>query len=295
MGAAGVYDCNGISIEHLTLDANGPTNRNVINGIVNNYAEELSYVNDVALINITGTGLMIGVATDGTSGNSGPYSNIGFTASGANATCASINLRLNAVSALDTRGIKGLTCNGQGSTGAAIYLDGSNNSITDIYVNGFADGILVGSRNPAANNLLANVVGGLSVTNVVHISSATSTYSVCPSTSSNANVCDLTALAITAQNSSGNTIKDDLTQTTLTQSSNSTVGMYALGEIGTGYPRFTTSPNVPTWLVWPTGPTGTTCQTGSLYSCTGTVGCVSGTTTATIFGCSGNTWHKVLQ
>src|SRR5580698_8714655 len=46
----------------------------------------------------------------------------------------------------------------------------------------------------------------------------------------------------------GNTVKDDLTPTTLAHAANATVGMYVLGEQWSGYCRFTTSPNGPSWL-----------------------------------------------
>jgi len=66
--------CSGISVEHLTLDGQSLS----VNGIVNSYAQESSYVNDVAMTNIHLTGLsVVGPGTNVAGANgSGPYSNI---------------------------------------------------------------------------------------------------------------------------------------------------------------------------------------------------------------------------
>jgi hypothetical protein len=47
--------CNDISVENLTLDGQGQA----INGIVNPYAQDQSYVNHVSLYQILGTGLLV--------------------------------------------------------------------------------------------------------------------------------------------------------------------------------------------------------------------------------------------
>jgi hypothetical protein len=282
-------DCQGVGIEHLTLDGNSQA----VNGIVNNdTSEELSYVNDVALLNIGGTGLLIkGSATNPGGTNSGPYSNIYYSGAG---TCANIN------GTKSTRGIHGLTCVTTNSSGPLVFIDGSNNSIEDLtltYVpsDGPAgpslDGILVGSLAAAQSNVLINISGN-NLANVVHVSNATSTQSNCPPQNTNNsatvnNVCDLTLLGIGS--ASSNAIKDDLTSTILTDA---TVGLYVVGEqvfAGTnsvGYSRFTTSPNLPTWLIG-SGTPGSSCATGSLYSNT------QGPISSTLSTCVATAWKTV--
>ncbi len=70
--------CTGISVEHVTLDANNQA----IDAIDNFNAQEQSFVNDVFLNNIGGVGLNVGAA------NSGPYSNIRFTAPYPSPSCS---------------------------------------------------------------------------------------------------------------------------------------------------------------------------------------------------------------
>src|SRR5580692_3467529 len=116
----GTSDCTGVVIEHLGLNGNGVAN---INGIVNSASQELSRVENVAMSNIAGTGLTL--STKGAA-NSGPYANIEFFGTG---TCANIS------GTVITRGIHGLTCNLSGSSaGAAILLDGPNNTLEDISI-----------------------------------------------------------------------------------------------------------------------------------------------------------------
>jgi hypothetical protein len=57
-------------VENLTLDGQGGS----INGIVNQYSQDFSYVDHVSLYQIRGTGL----SASGSANNSGPYSNITF-------------------------------------------------------------------------------------------------------------------------------------------------------------------------------------------------------------------------
>lgn len=89
------------------------------------------------------------------------------------------------------------------------------------------------------------------------------------------------------------TIQDDLTGTPL---SDVYVGMYAVGQplVGsaTGYSRFTTSLNLPSWLTGTTPP-GNSCPsgaTGSFYSCTTTSNNCGTGTTKTLWACVGQTW-----
>jgi hypothetical protein len=251
----GSSGCNGISVENLTLDGQGYA----VNGIMNQYAQDLSYADHVNLYRITGIGLIVSTSAS----NSGPYSNITFDTGGtgiSSTTCAQIN----GLSA--THGIHGLACIAETSDStAAIYLDSSNNTIEDVRIVGFYDGIRIGSQGNAQSNVLLNILGdtnkvSLSPINVVHISSSSYTVS------------DLSIMGVANQGSGVvSTILDDLTSTDLTDGY---VGMYALGKAlknGStlvGYSRFTTSPNAATWAAGTTTATGNcNAQTaGSLYS-----------------------------
>jgi hypothetical protein len=276
-------DCQGIVIEHLALDGGGNTN---ISGIVNDWSQELSRVNDVALTNMAGVGLSLGVVGSGVDANdSGPYSDIYFSGSG---TCAQITAT--------TRGIRGLNCVmtaaspcTSGSSNAAICLDAVNNTLQDVTVamaggapQSFPDGILIGSQGSAQNNTLVNI-NGIGLGNVIHISNQTNSgQGNCPSF----NACDITAMGISNSESSS-TIKDDLTGTTLTDAN---IAMYVLGDqtlANPGFSRFTTSPNAQTWFIGTGTPSGA-CAAGTLYSCTNS--CSNGT----IFACTGGTsWVKI--
>jgi hypothetical protein len=275
-----VWDCQGVVIEHLGVQ-DGTTQG--LNGIVNMFSEELSRVNDVTLSMGSGIGLWLGTyyvsgSNFGNPNNSGPYSNISFSGSGICVKIGGPSITRTQVN--ETRGIHGLSCSSSASTGAVVYLDGTNNSIEDAYIAGSgADGILIGSLFPAQTNLLFNVTGS-GLASVVHISSSSS------------NVADLTLMGITNV-SSTNTIRDDLTSSG-TPLDDSNVGLYMVGEAvpnSSGYSRFTTStsPNFPTWIVGPNAPP-TSCSatsTGSLFSCTSTA------CGGTLWGCAGSTWTLV--
>ena len=72
----------GIAVEKLVLDGNSKP----VNGIVNNWAVGLSYVDHVSLYRILGTGLGIG----GVASGSGPYTNINFDTGGSAATSSTV-------------------------------------------------------------------------------------------------------------------------------------------------------------------------------------------------------------
>jgi hypothetical protein len=279
-------DCPAIVIEHLALSGNS---HSAVNGIVNNNAQELSYVNDVSFSNITGTALSL--ASQFT-WNSGPYTNLTMSDVG---TCVNID------GPPGTRGIHGLTCGTNSSSGAAIYLNASNNSLEDISLSGSnTDGIQIGGDASALahNNVLFNI-RGTGFTNLIHIENNTGTTN-CPGQTSVSgptvnNVCDITILGVT--NGSGNTVYDQVSNTTLTDSN---LGMYILGEpvqYGTGsstnnvflgYSHFTTSLNWPTWLVGTTQPSPlTSCPSvGSLYS-------VTSGAAPTLLECESSGWQTV--
>jgi hypothetical protein len=306
------YDCPGIQIEHLTLDGNNQA----ANGVINYYGEELSYVADVAFKNIPGTALSLTTPAnqDGSSWNSGPYSNLTMSNVG---TCVSLTGAAG-FPLPDTRGIHGLTCatTNQPVSPAAIVIDGANNnSLEDISLTGSNnDGILIGNlstSNGAQNNILFNISGS-GFTNLIHISGVKSTSQTnCPGTVQGSgsvyNVCDITIMGVTngGAGTPGTgliTIKDEVSGATLPDS---TVGMYVLGEpvqYGTngstnnnflGSSHFTTSLNWPTWVVGANQPNGNCpiSMVGSLYS-------VTGGSTPTLLECessSGSSSWQVVQ
>jgi hypothetical protein len=267
-------DCQGIGIEHLTLDAQS---RPGVNAIHNSIAQELSYVNDVGMSNVAGTGLLV----DQLGGNSGPYSNISFSGTG---TCVQL--------LVGTRGIHGLSCTATGSPQSAFLLDGPNSSIEDVYMKGaYRNGILIGANGPAQGNVLFNI-NGVGLTNdVVAISNQTSGTPAVP------NASDISILGVAASGGGAGTIGDSLNNTFLGAGH---LGMYVLGESVTGagnvvvgYSRFTTSPSIPAWFIG-SGPPSSSCATGSLYSDK------MGPSTATLWTCVSPTtgsptgsWAKV--
>ena len=273
----GSTPATGISVENLTLDGNEPNNgQTSLGGILNAFSQEASYVDHVDLFQILGTGLLI----SGSAQNSGPYSNITYDTNeltASSATCVSIyNV------GGGTRGVHGLTCRGDSSSygQVAVYLDSSNNSIEDVSISDFNDGILVGSQGPAQSNVLLNIVGNtvglhLPPINVVHIVN-----------SSNA-VSDLSIVGVTNLGTGlVYTVNDERTSTTL---SDKNVAMYALGKsTGDGYSRFTTSPNTATWASGSGAPSNPCAAPGSLYSNT-----TSGAFSVCVYGTSTNAWSPV--
>jgi hypothetical protein len=247
----------GISVEKLNLDGQGQS----INGIVNQNAGDLSYVDHVNLYQILGTGLLI----SGGASNSGPYSNITFDTGVLGGNSSTVCVQLSGLTG--THGIRGLTCHAEThDPNAAILLDSSNNSIKDVTITGFFDGIVVGSNAAAQSNVLMNING----------TTKNPCGATCPTpiteihVSSNNTVNNLAIMG--ASNSGGpgtNTIQDDMTTTTL---EDPYVAMYVLGKSqGSGHPRFTTSPNTASWSVGPAAPTGSCASSagGSLFSNTG--------------------------
>jgi hypothetical protein len=191
--------CTAVSIENLVLDGQGQS----INGIVNQYSQTFSYIDHVSLYQIVGTGLSV----SGSASHSGPYSNVTFDTgaySGVSATtCASIN------GLSDTRGLHHWSCKSETNDATAgILLDSSNNTVEDVRLIGFYDGIRVGANANAQTNVLLNVYGdtaegsGLTPINTVHIESLGNT------------VTDLSIMGLGNAGGSGtDTLKDDLTST----------------------------------------------------------------------------------
>jgi hypothetical protein len=127
--------CTGISVENLTLDGLEQS----VGGIINQYAQNNSYVNHVSFYRILGTGLLVSTPSSGSSSatNSGPYSNITFDTGGYSGTSATVCASIDNVNGflLGTRGIHGLRCTSETNDApAAVLLDASNNSIEDVKI-----------------------------------------------------------------------------------------------------------------------------------------------------------------
>jgi hypothetical protein len=275
--------CSGISVEQLTLNGNGQS----IDGIDNQYSQTNTYVDHVALYQILAAGLSVSNVPGGnfSATNSGPYTNITFDTGGSSGTSTTVCARL---ATSGTRGIHGLRCKSETNDApAAVLLDGSNNSIEDVTIVGFFDGVLVGSNAAARSNVLVNVIGDtseppgdLTPVNAVHISNHNT-------------VTDLSIMGVSNSGLSGtHTIEDDVTLPSASPwISGTSVAIYALGRADRGgYTRLTTSLSVPHWTVGTTAPpTSGGCTRGSLYSCTnGTSGvnCGNSVGTAALWLCA---------
>jgi hypothetical protein len=268
--------CTDISVEHLTLDGNNQT----ITGILNQNAQDHTSVNHVTLYRILGYGLSVGVnPLGGDASNSGPYSNINYDTgtSGAFAsTCATIN------GLSGTKGIHGLTCTSTPDSSHAILLDSSNNTLRDIRIVGFFDGILVGSQNAAHSNILLNVIGDTASPGApIHVVHLSLSYPV----------SDISIMGV--HNFLGGqgqyTIEDEVTSTP--PLTDSYVAMYVLGEQkNNGYSRYTTSPSTATWVVGKSPPSNSSCATGSLYSCSGPG---NPACPFALYGCVNGAWSSI--
>jgi hypothetical protein len=266
--------CTSVSVEDLVLDGSKVTS-GTVNGIGNSEAADFSYVKRVTLYDLSGAGLQV----FGSGLNSGPYTEITFDDSTSSNVSASTTMC--AAFRVSTRGVRGIRCLSNGVPKSAIQLDSSNNSIEDVYIQGFIDGILVGENVNAQSDILANITGssvtGGSLTNVVHIASNGHTVS------------DLSLMAISGSGTFSHSIQDDLTGANITDAS---VALYALGESQTfgtitAYPRFTTSASVPSWGAGPSAPSGSCTNTGSMFS-------VAGSSANNLYVCNGTSgWHPL--
>src|ERR1700685_1699231 len=267
--------CNSIGIEHLVLVDSGS-----LGGIDNKWSQDASYVNDVFFSMFSGTGISIAAPSSSPyypgATNSGPYSNIGFnSASSGTPVCIDVETQ--------TRGIHGATCFGNTNTSAtqgnaAIYVNASNNSIEDIHIEEFWDGIEVGNIPAGAvvgnivisniNGYGSNAEGGL-LTNVVHICGVNNNpnlpFGECSKNNNTTHggiVSDVTILQAANLNPGyptpgGTVLQDDQTGTTIQGCPGTTngcenpltAGLYILGEATGGvtgsYSRFATNPSYP--------------------------------------------------
>jgi hypothetical protein len=354
--------CTGISIEHLKLQAQADDQTfRATDGIDNAYAGDASYVKDVGFTNFgalssTGSiqtpcspngGPVTALCIGPNATYSGPYSDLNFAASNqcSPANCTQvINGQKTAVNCTceptacvqiqaQIRGLHGITCTASASQNnknsapmAAIYLDSYNDTIENVHVEGFSDGIVVGDNPPAvtpnvSGNTIANVTSAFGsnsgpVWNAVHICNPASSppsqtdacQTVTGTTVSNISLFQIqSAGAGTGTTFLAHAIQDDLTGQTLNALAFPTfVGMYIVGApIGTfgtstAYTRFTTSPGpnstsgtsvaTPTWGIGTNATPGSCSNIGAIYTNT------SGTDkTNTIFVCTSGSWTHVGQ
>ena len=249
--------CNDVAVEDLRID--GANVAGVI-GIQNQYSQELSYVNRVTFYRVKGTGLQVCASGSMGAQNSGPYTNIRFEYP-SGVTPAGTTVCAQIIGA-PTRGIHGLTCSNLSTTipSVAVNVDSPSNSIEDVFITGFGDGIQVGANGSAQSNTLLNISGAFGSGNLIHLCAGISCGS-----SSNV-VTDASIIGATNSSSGGDIIRDEVSSTSV---SDAHVGIYVLGEAvsNAGYSRFTTSPNWPNWSVGSASLTvGSSCTAGSLYS-----------------------------
>jgi hypothetical protein len=257
-----------VRIEHLTLDGQGQT----LDGIDNQNAEELSYVDDVAINNVNGNGIFLALdpagRMNGGSDHSGPYTNITFQTSSAVSGTACVNVQFS-----EPRALYGVTCIGNASSNGAILLDGGNVAVEDVRIDGFQEGIRIGSQSGGVdsgqNDLVMNITG----TNTVNTTGTANLVHIYSGSTGNITVSGVTSVGT-------NSILDSLTGTTLTDSH---IGIYILGQaVSGGYSRFTTSPNRPNWAVASSAPAGNCTANGSLLSNT------TGVLGSTLWVCANN-------
>jgi hypothetical protein len=291
---------SGVSVQHLKLtsDASG-----AYYGIDNECAQSASYVDDVGMENINGTGLRVGSGA----ANSGPYTNLSISVRGSSCSTAATASCVDLES--QTRGLHGLTClgnqntSGTGTAGnAGVIVNASSNSLEDIHVEAFWDGVEVGDTSSSIDNItVANVLVSKSedcssaggVTNAVHICGphSSSTYGACNNYgSSSGTVQDVSVIGVSNLTPPSMTsVQDDQTSTTIPGCTATgcatpiTSALYALGRTeggDYGYSRFASNPAsslygstsslVPTWGLGTTASvSGTPCYTpGTLYSYT---------------------------
>jgi len=333
--------CTGVSIEHVKLDGGGVQVNGVgLTGIYNGYARDGSYVDDVSLYRIaavsaTQSPLTTGLLIDTGAAGSGPYTNIN-AASAASQLCTDNNspplcngkpitrvptaaVQIRAT----TRGLHGITTTARStqctSPAAAIYLDGSNNTIEDVHDEGYYDAVVVGDNVDGLNatvsgNAIWNVTGDYGgnsgpTTNAIHICNPQQPAggrSACSSGTGTVGDLGLFQIESIGSNTGGGyvttSIKDDLTNTNVNPTPfDAFVGIYALGELtgSSQYSRFTTSlggnnnssASIPTWGAGSTDVTGNTCsQQGALYSNTSGG---NGQNANTLFVCAGSNWESI--
>jgi hypothetical protein len=311
-GASG--GCTDISIENITIQYPGVGQNNfsaqqsLITGIENDGGGDQTYVSNVNFTNLSGIGLLV----DSNAARSGPYTNIGYNDWSCETIASTTTCPVCAYIKAQTRGLKGLSCIGDstvaGSAGhPAIIIQASNNTVEDVHIESFWDGVQIGALpgGSAVNNVfVANVTGHPNgsgsgpVTNAVHIcgNHSNSTFGSCGgATGTFPAVTDvvLHSISVSGTQNTKTAIADDVSGTPLT-GTGVTVGVYAIGQnsvngVSTAFAKFSSTPgtsaNIPTWGVGnsavPTASTGCSIP-GALFSNTsGTSGSAD-----TIYVCS---------
>jgi hypothetical protein len=319
-GASG--GCTDISIENISIQypavgQQGFTaQQSLITGIENNGGGDQTYVSNVSFTNLSGIGLLV----DSNAARSGPYTNIGYNDWSCETISGTTTCPVCAYIKAQTRGLKGFSCIGDSTVTAsaghpAIIIQASNNTVEDVHIESFWDGVQIGALpgGSAVNNVfVANVTahpnGSASgpVTNAVHIcgNNSNGSFGSCGgATGSFPAVTDvvLHGISISGAQKTVTAVGDDVSGTPLT-GTGLTVGFYAIGQnsvngVSTAFAKFSSTPgtgaNIPTWGVGssavPTTSTG--CSTpGSLFSNTsGTSGSAN-----TIYVCSsGFVWTSL--
>jgi hypothetical protein len=287
--------CTGVGIEGIYFEGGG----NSVNLIENAYAADTSsYIDRINLHNFVGTGLLV----DATASGSGLYSNVACAPGSTSSTCIEFD-------ASNTGGLHGVTCTGVNTTGGSsspgILLNSSSNTLEDIHIEGFQDGVKIGSGGDAVSDTLVDVNGSSgsgSINNVINIAGPNI-------------VADLTLVGAGAKSidpmGHGNQVSylltDSLTGAIIPNGpppAATFVALYSLGsQFSGGYSRLTTSPlgangsdpSIPTWGAGSSSVSGTSCtDVGAIYTNT------SGTTGGndTLFVCVGPpgsaTWQPVI-
>ncbi len=282
MGSSACEPCQGVAIEELSLNGNNEATM----GILNQNSQEHSYVRNVVISNVSGTGLTVNTND---SGNSGPYENLLITAGTSSAAqCVVFGGSNPNNGPAGLRGLHGLTCMGNGSASSTgIDLNTANTTVENILVGGFTNGIVVGdlsnTASPTSNawpvqgvvleNIWAAALSGFTMTNLIELSNAGNCDSGnCFGTTTS----DIDLLGIN-NTVATNTINDQLTGYIVTKAQAQNVAVYILGQplyypsVLTGTPaqmtRFTTVPSQTSWGTGSNNVTNGTCTTvGSFYS-----------------------------
>ena len=267
--------CTSVGLEHIFLDGSLVVKGKeyVVGGINNQYAGAGSYVNDINLWQLSLTGLYVGAGA----ANSGPYSNISYVAQTSCVIAGCPNPECIDLEA-QTQGVHGVTCIGNQLSAATqqvagILVNASNNSIEDVHIEAFWDGIQVGPSSSAtvANVLLSNITGTTTgsgetaapTTNTVHLCGAnpwgpsgSPYFGKC---ANHGTVQDITILqSLNGSQAPTTTIADDVSGNAIPGCdavknpgcpAPISTAIYVLGELDPGaagvYSKFTSSPATP--------------------------------------------------
>jgi hypothetical protein len=278
--------CTGVAIDGLTLDGSGLD----IGGIVNTNSEGLSYANQLTIREVLGTSTTPVAALTSSAPGVSRYTNIQSGSGSFTDNSTTECVALSQSSGLG--GVHGMTCTGSDpAPSAALFLDASSNSVEDLHFEGFGDGVLVAN----VGNLLLNVETSTSTigpSNYAAYLCGSSSASPCPTSGVNATDTVVLGLSSGGIATKPNTLKDDVTGTTLLNSTDSSVAMYVLGEPDpssstSSFSRLSSSPRFPTFGEG-NGTPGTTCSSpGSVYSNWGATYTGSANT---IWVCVGSMW-----